>query len=50
MNTKIERKSNIPTGVQINKISHSIFIIDDKQKKFPLQDVLQNKLKRIGKN
>jgi len=49
MNTKIENKSNIPTGIQINKISHSIFIIDEKQKKFPLQGVLQNKLKRIGK-
>jgi leucyl aminopeptidase len=49
MNTKIENKRNIPTGVQINKISHSIFIIDEKQKKFPLQNILQNKLKRIGK-
>jgi|TARA_B110000037_G_scaffold1425_1_gene1625 leucyl aminopeptidase len=49
MNTKIENKRNIPTGVQISKISHSIFIIDEKQKKFPLQNILQNKLKRIGK-
>ncbi len=49
MNTKIENKRNIPSGVQINKISHSIFIIDEKQKKFPLQNILQNKLKRIGK-
>ena len=49
MNTKIENKSNIPSGIQIKKISHSIFIIDEKQKKFPLQDVLQNKLQRIGK-
>ena len=49
MNTNIENKSNIPSGIQIKKISHSIFIIDEKKKKFPLQDVLQNKLQRIGK-
>ena len=48
MNTKIEKVKNVPTVAQINKISHSIFIIDEKQKKFPLQDILQNKLKRIG--
>lgn len=49
MITKIEKKSEIPTSNAINKISHSIFIIDEKQKKFPLQDILRSKLKRIGK-
>jgi len=49
MITIIEKISQIPTVNLINKTSHSIFIIDEEQKKFPLKDVLTNKLKRIGK-
>ena len=49
MITKIETKSQLPTENIIKNISHGIFIIDEKQKKFPLQEVLQNKLQRIGK-
>jgi len=49
MITIIEKKSQIPTVNLINKTSHSIFIIDEEQKKFPLKDILTNKLKRIGK-
>ena len=49
MITKIEKKGQIPTENAINKISHILFIIDEKQKSFPLQDVLKKKLKRIGK-
>ena len=49
MNTKIETKSQLPTESTIKNISHGIFIIDEQQKKFPLQDLLQNKLQRIGK-
>ena len=50
MITKIEKISQIPTESVINKTSHSLFIIDEKQKNFPFQDLLKNKLKRIGKN
>jgi len=49
MITKIETKSQIPSEKIIKNISHGVFIIDEEQKKFPLQDVLQNKLQRIGK-
>ena len=49
MITKIEKEGQIPTENAINKISHILFIIDEKQKSFPLQDVLKKKLKRIGK-
>ena len=49
MITKIEKISQIPTENVINKTSHSLFIIDEKQKNFPFQDLLRNKLKRIGK-
>ena len=49
MITKIEKKTQIPTEATIKKISHSLYIIDEKQKNFPLKNVLQNKLKRIGK-
>ena len=49
MITKIEKEGQIPTENAINKISHTVFIIDEKQKSFPLQDVLKKKLKRIGK-
>ena len=47
MITKIEKISQIPTENVINKTSHSLFIIDEKQKNFPFQDLLRNKLKRI---
>ena len=49
MITKIEKKTQIPTEATLKKISHSLYIIDEKQKNFPLQSILQNKLKRIGK-
>ncbi len=49
MITIIEKKSQIPTVDLINKTSHSVFVVDEEQKKFPLKDVLTNKLKRIGK-
>jgi leucyl aminopeptidase len=49
MITKIERKNQLPAENIIKKISHGIFIIDEKQKKFPLQEILTIKLKRIGK-
>ena len=49
MITVIEKKGQIPTANLINKASHSIFIIDEEQKKFPLNDLLTNKLRRIGK-
>ena len=44
MITKIEKEGQIPTENAINKISHTLFIIDEKQKSFPLQDVLKKKV------
>ena len=49
MFTKIKKISRIPTESELKKIPHTFFIIDEKQKKFPFQDLLEKKLKRIGK-
>ena len=49
MNTKIEKISKIPTEIVLNKVSHTLYIIDEKQKNFPFQAILKNKLKRIGR-
>ena len=49
MNTKIKKISKIPTEIVLNKVSHTLYIIDEKQKNFPFQAILKNKLKRIGK-
>ena len=49
MITKIENKNQLPTESTIKKVSHGIFVIDENQKKFPLQEILAIKLKRIGK-
>ena len=49
MITKIEKEGQIPTENAINKISHTLFIIDEKQKSFPLQDVIEKKIKENWK-
>ena len=49
MKIKIEKISTIPSEKILKKNSHSLYIFDEKQKKFPFHDLLKLKLRRIGK-